>query len=185
MKYGEKSTADIIIGDFWGIESTLPEIDDDKGISAIIINSAKGKNIFEKLKENIKYEKVSLEDISKGNPMLVDSTRYTKNKDKFFKLMESNEISNYIEILNSSGADSKEQEKLYEQIQDLNGWVKELEEAKEFFLNQIKIKDEKIKEEEQEKRKLREELQNVYGSKRWKYTNKFGNAINKIIGRNK
>ena len=85
MKYGEKSTADIIIGDFWGIESTLPEIDDDKGVSAIVINSAKGKDIFEELKANIKYEKVSLEDISNGNPMLVISTRYTKNKDNFFK----------------------------------------------------------------------------------------------------
>ena len=183
MKYGEKSTADIIIGDFWGIESTLPEIDDDKGVSAIVINSAKGKDIFEELKGNIKYEKVSLEDISNGNPMLVSSTGYTKNKDNFFKLMESNEISTYIEALKSSVVDSKEQEKLYEQIQDLNGWVNELVEAKEFFLHQIKIKDKKIQEEEKENQKLREELQGVYNSKRWRYTNKIGNTFNKIIRR--
>ena len=185
MKYGEKSTADIIIGDFWGIESTLPEIDDDKGVSAIVINSVKGKDIFEELKENIKYEKVSLEDISNGNPMLVSSTGYTKNKDNFFKLMESNEISTYIEALKSSGADSKEQEKLYEQIQDLNGWVNELVEAKEFFLDQIRIKDEKIQEEEKENQKLREELEEIYSSKRWRYTNKIGNTFNKIIRRKK
>ena len=185
MKYGEKSTADIIIGDFWGIESTLPEIDDDKGVSAIVINSVKGKDIFEELKENIKYEKVSLEDISNGNPMLVSSTGYTKNKDNFFKLMESNEISTYIEALKSSGADSKEQEKLYEQIQDLNGWVNELIEAKEFFLDQIRIKDEKIQEEEKENQKLREELEEIYSSKRWRYTNKIGNTFNKIIRRKK
>ena len=185
MKYGEKSTSDIIIGDFWGIESTLPEIDDDKGVSAIVINSVKGKDIFEELKENIKYEKVSLEDISNGNPMLVSSTGYTKNKDNFFKLMESNEISTYIEALKSSGADSKEQEKLYEQIQDLNGWVNELVEAKEFFLDQIRIKDEKIQEEEKENQKLREELEEIYSSKRWRYTNKIGNTFNKIIRRKK
>ena len=185
MKYGEKSTADIIIGDFWGIESTLPEIDDDKGVSAIVINSVKGKDIFEELKENIKYEKVSLEDISNGNSMLVSSTGYTKNKDNFFKLMESNEISTYIEALKSSGADSKEQEKLYEQIQDLNGWVNELVEAKEFFLDQIRIKDEKIQEEEKENQKLREELEEIYNSKRWRYTNKIGNTFNKIIRRKK
>ena len=185
MKYGEKSTADIIIGDFWGIESTLPEIDDDKGVSAIVINSVKGKDIFEELKENIKYEKVSLEDISNGNSMLVSSTGYTKNKDNFFKLMESNEISTYIEALKSSGADSKEQEKLYEQIQDLNGWVNELVEAKEFFLDQIRIKDEKIQEEEKENQKLREELEEIYSSKRWRYTNKIGNTFNKIIRRKK
>ena len=185
MKYGEKSTADIIIGDFWGIESTLPEIDDDKGVSAIVINSAKGKDIFEELKANIKYEKVSLEDISKGNPMLVTSTRYTKNKDNFFKLIESHEISTYIEALKSSGVDSNEQEKLYEQIQDLNGWVNELVEAKEFFLDQIRRKDEKIQEDEKEKQKLRQELEKIYSSKRWRYTNKIGNTFNKIIRKKK
>ena len=185
MKYGEKSTADIIIGDFWGIESTLPEIDDDKGVSAIVINSAKGKDIFEELKANIKYEKVSLEDISNGNPMLVTSTRYTKNKDNFFKLIESHEISTYIEALKSSGVDSNEQEKLYEQIQDLNGWVNELVEAKEFFLDQIRRKDEKIQEDEKEKQKLRQELEKIYSSKRWRYTNKIGNTFNKIIRKKK
>lgn len=36
-----KSGSDITLGDFWGIESLMPEIDDDKGVSAIIVNSDK------------------------------------------------------------------------------------------------------------------------------------------------
>ena len=135
---------------------------------------------FETLKENIKYEKVSLEDISKGNPMLSLSTNYTKNRDKFFKLLESSKIETYIEALQQEVGDRKEQEKMYEQIQELNGWVQELVEAKEFFLGQIQTKDEKIQEKEQENQKLKEQLQSIYQSKRWNYINKIGNTWNKI-----
>ena len=37
-----KSGADITIGDFWGIENVRPEIDDDKGLSLVLVNSPKG-----------------------------------------------------------------------------------------------------------------------------------------------
>jgi coenzyme F420-reducing hydrogenase beta subunit len=40
--------ADITIGDFWGIEKYMPELDDDKGISAILVNTPKGRRIFER-----------------------------------------------------------------------------------------------------------------------------------------
>lgn len=40
--------SDFTIGDFWGIESFLPETD-DKGISLVLIHSDKGKKIFEEI----------------------------------------------------------------------------------------------------------------------------------------
>ncbi len=42
-----KSGADITIGDFWGISSLYPDIDDDKGVSAILINTNQGLKAFE------------------------------------------------------------------------------------------------------------------------------------------
>jgi hypothetical protein len=36
-----KSGADITIGDFWGIENAMRKVDDDKGVSLLIINSAR------------------------------------------------------------------------------------------------------------------------------------------------
>ena len=37
---------DITIGDFWGIKKYYPDYDDSKGVSAIIINTAKGESLF-------------------------------------------------------------------------------------------------------------------------------------------
>ena len=38
-----KSGSDITLGDYWGISSLMPDYDDDKGISAISVNTEKGK----------------------------------------------------------------------------------------------------------------------------------------------
>lgn len=41
-----KSGADISLGDFWGIQRYLPDFDDDKGVSLVMINSIKGAEYF-------------------------------------------------------------------------------------------------------------------------------------------
>ena len=38
---------DITIGDFWGIEAVMPEFSDNEGISAVMLNSDKGKALFD------------------------------------------------------------------------------------------------------------------------------------------
>lgn len=43
--------ADITISDFWGLEKCHPEFYSEKGVSAIQINSEKGKSFFEKVKD--------------------------------------------------------------------------------------------------------------------------------------
>ena len=42
---GDNYFSDITLGDFWGIENVLPGFSDDKGVSLVLIRSAKGKNI--------------------------------------------------------------------------------------------------------------------------------------------
>ena len=37
---------DITLGDFWGIENVRPDLDDDKGISLLLVNSEKGKRLL-------------------------------------------------------------------------------------------------------------------------------------------
>lgn len=39
--------ADISLGDFWGIENFYPEVETQKGISAIIVNNKKGKQLLD------------------------------------------------------------------------------------------------------------------------------------------
>ena len=38
---------DITIADFWGIERTMPDFDDDRGISLVLVNSEKGRHLFD------------------------------------------------------------------------------------------------------------------------------------------
>jgi coenzyme F420-reducing hydrogenase beta subunit len=76
--------SDITIGDFWGIENKYPEIDDDKGMAAVIINTTKGRKIIDILKDNIFMQPVSLNDIIDGNPSLRKAAKKNKCRDKFF-----------------------------------------------------------------------------------------------------
>lgn len=36
-----KSGSDITIGDFWGVENVVPQFDDDKGISLLLMNNSR------------------------------------------------------------------------------------------------------------------------------------------------
>ena len=50
---------DFTLGDLWGVERILPEYkDNNTGISLLLVNSNKGLNIFETIKNNIEYKEV-------------------------------------------------------------------------------------------------------------------------------
>lgn len=58
-----KRPSDITIADFWGWEKTDPNINaDDKGISLILVNTEKGKILFEAVKDNMHIIPAKLED---------------------------------------------------------------------------------------------------------------------------
>ena len=81
--------SDITLADFWGINNILPEIDDNKGISLVIINSEKGKKIFEKINKNIVIRKVELNEAIKYNPSMTKSSNKNSNRENFFKDLEN------------------------------------------------------------------------------------------------
>ena len=53
--------SDLTIGDFWGIVSYKPELNDNRGISVILSNSEKGKNLIQDI-----YKEVCLYPLEKG-----------------------------------------------------------------------------------------------------------------------
>ncbi len=79
--------SDITLGDFWGVPK---EIDDPRGVSAVIINTPKGEKLFEKV-SNIDKVKVSLDQITFRNIRLIngylETIHYRKN---FYDLLEAN-----------------------------------------------------------------------------------------------
>ncbi|MEL7568245.1 MAG: Coenzyme F420 hydrogenase/dehydrogenase, beta subunit C-terminal domain [Dehalobacterium sp.] len=54
--------SDITIADFWGIEKCIPDFDDNKGISLVLINTLKGQSLFNAIKESFIYVKSSTKD---------------------------------------------------------------------------------------------------------------------------
>lgn len=84
---GENRSSDITLGDFWGVERILPN-HGDKGVSAIILNSEKGKQLFEKVKTKLYIHQVEIDDILFGNPSLIKSTEIGPFSDYFYKHFE-------------------------------------------------------------------------------------------------
>ena len=89
--------SDITIADFWGIDEINPNFNDEKGVSAVLVNSLKGKEIFENIKPDLDISVAKLSDIIKHNSCINKSTAYNDKRNEFFKDMENNEINFLIE----------------------------------------------------------------------------------------
>ena len=88
--------SDFTIGDLWGINKILPRMYDKKGVSVLTINSQKGKAIFEKIKNNIEYEKINYDDMVKYNPGFISSAKIHPKRQKFFRSYKNKEINKLI-----------------------------------------------------------------------------------------
>lgn len=81
-----RSSSDMTIGDFWGIESVLPEIDDDKGCSLVLLNNEKSLVYYSKL--NVCTVASSYEDAVRGNPNMVHSANWHPKRKSFFRRLD-------------------------------------------------------------------------------------------------
>lgn len=93
------SKSDISIGDFWGVEFQKPNFFDNNGVSIALLNTDKGKEIFEKIKERFYIEKISIEDAIKYNKRICESSPVNKNRKKFFKQLNENNLDELVSKL--------------------------------------------------------------------------------------
>lgn len=78
-----KSGSDITLGDWWGIDSLMPEIDDDRGVSAVTVNTEKGRAALKAI--DVQVHPFPYEELTKRNPALVRSAAVPENRGEFFK----------------------------------------------------------------------------------------------------
>ena len=85
--------ADITIGDYWGIEQVEKELLNQdaiwnmkKGISCILVNSEKGKNLLKNYGEYLKLADTTLENISYKNSALIKPSNRRKNREYLLSL---------------------------------------------------------------------------------------------------
>ena len=74
--------SDITISDFWGVEKSNPEFGaDNKGVSLILVNTPKGREIFDAVKHNLNYFPAKLDDCLQPN--LIRPTLEHPQRDRF------------------------------------------------------------------------------------------------------
>ena len=83
-----KSGSDITIGDFWGIEHIKPEIDDDKGVSLVMVHNEDKINSI----KSIEKSGVAYGDAVKYNPAVVKSVGYPIYRNLFFRILSKTGI---------------------------------------------------------------------------------------------
>lgn len=79
-----RSGSDLTLGDFWGIEQVDPAVDDDRGTSLVIVNSAKGEALLQGL--DIKTKEEPHEEAVKYNPSIEVSVAEPEARAKFFRV---------------------------------------------------------------------------------------------------
>ena len=68
--------SDITLGDFWGIKEELPEffeenaLTDETSVSAVMINTLRGQQIYQKIKDYVISKSVDYEKVTRHNPQL-------------------------------------------------------------------------------------------------------------------
>ncbi len=78
-----KSGSDITIGDYWGIQDVLPDLDDDKGVSLVMVNTFKGKKYCSTV--STVSRETSYEDALKYNPSIEKSVAIPPKRKLFFE----------------------------------------------------------------------------------------------------
>ena len=81
-----KSGSDITLADFWGYMLIDRNYDDDKGISAVVINSKKGYRIFHSI--DVDKREAPYEFLCSDNPSINNSAKYNKDRELFYNCTE-------------------------------------------------------------------------------------------------
>lgn len=77
---GYQRVSDITLGDFWGIWEIAPEMDDNKGTSVVLLQSEKGKLLWEEIKDKIVFKQVTLEQASQENQSMLATSKAKENR---------------------------------------------------------------------------------------------------------
>lgn len=76
--------SDITLGDFWGLGKTVPFKESIKGgVSAVFINTQKGRALFEGVQEEIFFEEREIKEAIEGNPRYITPSAPHRNRSLF------------------------------------------------------------------------------------------------------
>ena len=78
--------SDLTLGDFWGCDRVCPEMDDDTGLSLVLIYSEKGQRAFDAL--SLKRKTVTLEQALMANKAVIRSPKMPENREAVLSALD-------------------------------------------------------------------------------------------------
>ena len=79
-----RSGSDLTLADLWSVAASVPELNDDKGVSGVLVNSAKGDAAMRKVKAEIRRE-VAVAAVVSENGGFAQSVPVPEKREEFFK----------------------------------------------------------------------------------------------------
>lgn len=90
-----RSHSDITIADFWGINTEIPEMDDDKGTGLVLVNTNKGQASLDW--RNITFKETTAETAIRHNPAYFRSVAAHPKREVFFnRLAKADSVNSLI-----------------------------------------------------------------------------------------
>ncbi len=81
------SGSDLTLADLWNVSEAAPELNDDKGVSSVFVNTAKGRELI----EGLELKPVAIEQAKKDNGGFASPAQIPQKREEFFSGVHSAE----------------------------------------------------------------------------------------------
>ena len=89
---GDHRSADITLGDLWGIRGVCPSMDDNRGTSLALLNTKKGEELFRMVSSEMTWQSVDRDEALKHNPSYRRSSPKKAYRDHFMKRLHKKPV---------------------------------------------------------------------------------------------
>lgn len=96
---------DITIADYWGIENAAPELDDNKGVSLVLVNNEIGERYLDKVKDKLIWKETRIEDSIQ--PPLVAPFPKPETREQFWRDFQNRDFSYVASKYGGAGVKNK------------------------------------------------------------------------------
>lgn len=86
---GVQRLSDFTLADFWQVRRYAPDIYDENGVSLVFLHTSKAKEIFETLKEKMKWVYLEDKDVGTNNYAMIKSVKCPRNRNAYFHHINS------------------------------------------------------------------------------------------------
>lgn len=83
------SGSDLTLADLWSVEGTCPQMNDDRGVSAVLINTDKGRELFESVAGMLVSSEITSDAARKENGGFTGAIVLPEKRTEFFKGVHS------------------------------------------------------------------------------------------------